>query len=468
MTEPATGTHAESHGPELGEGVLAQVPVFVPFAVALAAAPFLLFAIPSAFFLLAGELAAGEGPTIAVVGAVLVGVAFALGAARWISLFTLAYVRYRRLPRREDWPAYWPRVSVLVPAYNEAETMGPVLESLLALDYPRYEIVVVDDGSTDDTLRRARRFEGDHAACRVRVHTKSNGGKASALNLAFRRSSGELVLGVDADSQLRPEALRWMVSRMADPGVVAVAGYICVRNRNRMITRLQALEYMIGQGTLRLPQDRSGTVLIVPGPLGLFRRSMLEEVQIRMEQDPATAGDGPWETGTFAEDLELSLRLLGMDGRIAYEPRAVSETKAPDSATRLISQRYRWYRGLLQALASYVRRGRTEHGQLVRRVVWWLSVTYGFSLVLQPLLLATALSFVFLTLVGGSMQVFAAALAAFAVFALASWVAFGAMHGEKVSVLIVLPLYDLYQQFLVKTAWGIAALDEVRGAGMRW
>src|SRR5512135_2211647 len=122
---------------------------------------------------------------------------------RWCACFAMAFAFavYRR-DRRPPALHHWPRVSILVPAYNEGDTIEAALESLLEAGYPCYEVIVVDDGSSDETLARARKFEGRHGDCTVRVHSKPNGGKWSALNLAFQRSTGELVLSVDADSRL--------------------------------------------------------------------------------------------------------------------------------------------------------------------------------------------------------------------------------------------------------------------------
>ena len=175
-------------------------------------------------------------------------------------------------------------MSIFVPAYNESENIEAALESLLSLDYPCYEVIVVDDGSTDDTYARALRFAGTHDRCTFHIHRKVNGGKWSAHNFAFRRSVGELVLCLDADSRVDPGSLRRMVVHLADPQIVAVAGQIRVRNRQSLLTRLQAIEYLMGNGCARMAMSLNGTVLIVAGPLGLFRRCVLEDVFLQYGQ----------------------------------------------------------------------------------------------------------------------------------------------------------------------------------------
>jgi cellulose synthase/poly-beta-1,6-N-acetylglucosamine synthase-like glycosyltransferase len=150
-------------------------------------------------------------------------------------------------------PIAWPLVSVLVPAYNEGYRIADTLRSILALDYPSFEVLVVDDGSEDDTLAVATGIASRDR--RVRVFRKPNGGKSSALNTGFRESNGAFVLCVDADSQLEPNALRRMVRLLEDSEVGIVAGQVRVRNRSTLVSKLQALEYALMNGMPRLAQS---------------------------------------------------------------------------------------------------------------------------------------------------------------------------------------------------------------------
>ncbi len=397
-----------------------------------------------------------------------------LSGGRWIVFFTLTFIELRRYCRRPR-PAIasWPTVSIFVPAYNEGETIAPALESLLRLDYPRLEIVVVDDGSTDATYENARPFEGDHGGCRVRVYRKPNGGKWSALNFAFAHSTGELCLCVDADSKLAPQSVRLMVERMADPRVDAVAGQIRVRNRVNLLTRLQGLEYVMASGALRLAQSHSGTVLVVPGPLGLYRRSVMEEVFLRWGADgvPEKPGHvyGPLDGDTFAEDFDLSLSVLSLGGRIVYEPYAVSHTKAPESPFALLSQRYRWARGTIQVLRKFVRRSRTFRPMLQPRVVGWLAVTYGAEMFVLPFAYAMGMAAVLFYLVtGGSLAAMGLGAAPVLLLSLNAAAFCIALHRDQLALLPVLLVYDFYHGFMLNSAWLIAVIDEIRGARMRW
>jgi poly-beta-1,6 N-acetyl-D-glucosamine synthase len=235
-----------------------------------------------------------------------------------------------------------PLVSIIVPAYNEGAVIQGSIRSLFRLDYPRFEIIVVDDGSSDDTYRRAKPFAGEHGRVSVRVIRKANGGKSSALNVGIEAARGELVTCMDGDSTLDPQTLRRAVRHFGNPAVGAVAGNVKVVNRQNMLSRLQALEYIEGLNFVRAAQGFFHVVNIIPGPIGVFRRVALESV-------------GGYDHDTFAEDCDLTLKLLVAGWQIHYEPRAVAMTEAPEKLLQLLKQRYRWTRGILQAIRKHRR-----------------------------------------------------------------------------------------------------------------
>lgn len=393
---------------------------------------------------------------------------------RWTILLALSYASFYRQRRQPHLtPRQWPLVSIFVPAYNESENIEAALESLLQLDYPCYEVIVVDDGSTDDTYARALRFAGSHDRCTFYIHRKVNGGKSSAHNYAFRRSVGELVLCLDADSRVEPGSLRRMVVHLADPRIVAVAGQIRVRNRQSILTRLQAVEYLMGNGCARMAMSLNGTVLIVAGPLGLFRRCVLEDVFLHYGQRRSELKEGhvsgPFEGDTFAEDFDLSIAILSLGGRIRYEPLAVSHTKAPETTFALLSQRYRWCRGTIQVLRKYLRRAKSRPDLRRPRLLLWLGATYLFDLMMLPLLYVCGLGTLLLLMtshVGGlELLGWAAVMLLVNLNAAAMFVL---VQGDRFRLLPILPLYDIYQSFLLTLGWLIAIVDETRGVSMRW
>jgi poly-beta-1,6-N-acetyl-D-glucosamine synthase len=175
----------------------------------------------------------------------------------------------------------------------------------------------------------------------VRVFRKPNGGKAQALNFGLREARYDLVFCMDADSHVVPHALRAGVRHLVDPKVGAVAGAVLVLNQKNLTTRFQAMEYLTGLNFFKTAQSFLGLVTIVPGPSGLFRVGLLREL-------------GGYESDTFAEDCDLTLRLLMAGYRIVYEPDMEVRTEVPEKVAPLIRQRYRWNRGILQATRKHL------------------------------------------------------------------------------------------------------------------
>ena len=282
----------------------------------------------------------------------LVSTTFFISLSLWIllSFLVIVFVRYGLLmwlcylhavERQSEPPESqeYPFVSILVPAFNESVMIEKALKGALSLDYPRFEVVVVDDGSSDDTLARALRLSRLYGKDRIRVMSQANAGKAVALNRALAAARGEIVVCMDGDSRLTADTLRRGVKHFRDPSIGAVAGNVKVVNRRNMLTRLQSLEYIEGLNMVRAAQATLFGVYIVPGPIGLFRRSALQEI-------------GGYRSDTFAEDCDLTLRLLFRGWKMKYEPLAISWTEAPETLAALIKQRYRWTRGILQALGK--------------------------------------------------------------------------------------------------------------------
>jgi cellulose synthase/poly-beta-1,6-N-acetylglucosamine synthase-like glycosyltransferase len=288
---------------------------------------------------------------------------------RYFALLWFAYLQHSErsimgVPELDRPPA----VSVLVPAYNEGPLLERALESLMQLDYPEYEVLVIDDGSRDDTLRLAAEWEGQRGTGEFRVITKSNGGKASALNAGIAYSKHPLVFCMDADSYLEPQTLRRAARHFSDPAVGAVAGNVKVENRNSLITRLQALEYIEGLNMPRRAQGFVAAVNIVPGPVGMFRREALEEI-------------GGYDADTFAEDADLTLKMMEAGWRVVYEDAAIAWSEAPERWIDLVQQRYRWTRGILQAI-------RKRKGILLRPFpdfpLWVSTLQLGFEALVWP------------------------------------------------------------------------------------
>ena len=231
-----------------------------------------------------------------------------------------------------------PAVSVLVPAHNEEAVIVRSVRAMLAMDYPDFEVIVVDDGSTDDTARALSRLAGNS---RLRIARKViNEGKAMALNDALPLARGEVVLILDADAEPAPDLLRWMVPHFAAARVAAVTGNPRVRNTDTFLARLQSIEFSSIISLLRRSQRIWGRIVTVSGVVAAFRRSALFDV-------------GGFSPEMPTEDIELTWKLQKRFYDVRYEPRAVCWMTVPASYRGLWKQRLRWARGLMQVLHKH-------------------------------------------------------------------------------------------------------------------
>ncbi|MDH3677741.1 MAG: glycosyltransferase [Nitrosopumilus sp.] len=228
------------------------------------------------------------------------------------------------------------KVSVIIPAYNEEKVIRSTLESMIETRYPQKEIIFVDDGSTDRTLDIARQFKNE-----IIVLHKENGGKASALNYGLVYAKGEIIAVVDADTIIGRNSLKEIVKGFENnKDVVAVAGNIKVRNRVNWITKCQALEYLVGIQVVRRAFDTFGSITVVPGALGAFKKQFVE-------------GVGSYEKETIVEDFDQTIKLLKTGLITQGSVKAVAFTEAPETLNDFVKQRKRWYRGNIQVLKKH-------------------------------------------------------------------------------------------------------------------
>jgi len=256
--------------------------------------------------------------------------------------FFMIFFALRETIRRESLPRteFAPPISIIVPAYNEEGVIADSIKALSAITYPDFEVVVVDDGSKDQTFARAQAAAA--GLPNVRVFSQPNGGKGLALNFGIDHARHEYVFCMDADSYVAPQALRTGIRHFASGEVAAVAGSVLVSNVGAsQVTRFQALEYLVGLNFYKAAQSFLGLVTIIPGPSGLFAKR-------------AVRAAGGYTVDTFAEDCDLTLRLVMAGERVVYEPAMEVRTEAPETLLPLIKQRYRWNRGILQATKKHV------------------------------------------------------------------------------------------------------------------
>jgi cellulose synthase/poly-beta-1,6-N-acetylglucosamine synthase-like glycosyltransferase/peptidoglycan/xylan/chitin deacetylase (PgdA/CDA1 family) len=297
-----------------------------------------------------------------------------LTVARTIALFVLAgrHARRRRSAKWSWGPPVNEPVSIIVPAYNEKEGIEPAVRSLAGGDYPGgIEVVVVDDGSTDDTAGIVERLRLPN----VRVVRIPNGGKPNALNVGIELTDTDIVVMVDADTVFEPDAIRHLVQPFADPKVGAVAGNVKVGNRSSMVARWQHIEYVIGINLDRRLYEVMRCMPTVPGAIGAFRRRALLAI-------------GGMSDDTLCEDTDVTMALCRHGWHVVYEERARAWTEAPATLRQLWLQRYRWSYGTMQAMWKH-RRSLVDHGPSGRfgRVGLPLLALFGIVLpLLGPLI----------------------------------------------------------------------------------
>jgi peptidoglycan/xylan/chitin deacetylase (PgdA/CDA1 family)/GT2 family glycosyltransferase len=278
--------------------------------------------------------------------------AIALGVLRLVFLAPLALLHRWRIGRRTPPdldPATGPLVSVLIPCFNEEKVIVASVRRILASAWQNLEVLVLDDGSADATSAVVREAFGDEP--RVKLMTFENGGKARALNRGLEAVRGEILVALDADTLFPPDTIGKLARWFSDPRVGAVAGNALVGNRNNLITRWQALEYVTAQNLERRALAALGAVTVVPGAVGAWRSKTLEEL-------------GGYPADTLAEDQDLTLAAQRAGWRVEFDPDARAYTEAPETVAGLLKQRFRWSFGTLQCLWKH-REGLFDPGHKV-------------------------------------------------------------------------------------------------------
>jgi poly-beta-1,6 N-acetyl-D-glucosamine synthase len=226
-----------------------------------------------------------------------------------------------------------PLVSIIVPAYNEEVNAVSSIQNLLRCDYRNFEIIFVDDGSSDKTFIKVSAAFHDHPL--VKFYTKKNGGKASALNYGISQSHADYVVCIDADTKLKPDAVRLLVRHFNDENTGAVAGTVKVGNEVNLLTKWQSIEYTTSQNFDRKAFVYVDAITVVPGAIGAFRKDAMMLA-------------GGFTTDTLAEDCDLTIRILHEGYHIANEPQAIAFTEAPETLRQFMKQRFRWTFGVMQ------------------------------------------------------------------------------------------------------------------------
>ena len=233
-----------------------------------------------------------------------------------------------------------PFVSILMPAHNESRILYPVVKEMVDLNYPEYEVILINDGSSDDTSEVLKDLAIKYDRVRV-IDLKENCGKANALYLGLIASKGEILVGVDADSYLDKNALRYLVSHFVNrhngERVGAVTGNPRVRNRGTLLGKLQLCEYASIISLIKRTQRVLGKVMTVSGVCVAYRKRALMEC-------------GFWDRDMMTEDIAVTWKLEKNFWDVRYEPRALCWMLVPETIKGLWRQRRRWSEGGLEVI----------------------------------------------------------------------------------------------------------------------
>ena len=231
----------------------------------------------------------------------------------------------------------FPLVSIIVPAYNEEVNAVSSIKNLLQQDYPNFNIIFIDDGSKDNTFQLVSEAFVNHPV--IKIFTKPNGGKASALNYGISQTSADYIVCIDADTKLYPDAVSKLMLHFLNPingkNIGAVAGNVKVGNEVNLLTKWQAIEYTTSQNFDRRAYANINAITVVPGAIGGFRREAIEKA-------------GGFTTDTLAEDCDLTIRILRTGYIIENENNSIAITEAPEKTKQFIKQRTRWSFGVMQ------------------------------------------------------------------------------------------------------------------------
>jgi peptidoglycan-N-acetylglucosamine deacetylase len=267
---------------------------------------------------------------------ILFSFAFILGFVRIISIIIMSLLQ--RLKHKKEAKiiaknSNKPQISIIVPAYNESVTILKTIENLLLQDYPNFNIIIIDDGSIDDTffiLENKYKNNG-----KVAIYRKLNSGKALSLNYGIGYCTSDFVVCIDADTILQNNAIAQMMQYFINDNIGAVAGNVKVGNVKNLLTNWQSIEYITAQNLDRRAFDLINGITIVPGAIGAFRKSAIIKA-------------GGFTNDTLAEDCDLTIRINKCGYSIRNCNTAIAITEAPETLQQLLKQRLRWNYGVMQ------------------------------------------------------------------------------------------------------------------------
>lgn len=235
----------------------------------------------------------------------------------------------------------YPFIAVLVPCFNEGFNAKETISHALMLNYPHFEIIAINDGSSDNTADVLNQLAEQHEKLRV-IHLAENQGKAMALQAGSLLTNAEFLIGIDGDALLDPHAAQWMIRHFQnDPTVAAVTGNPRIRNRSTLLGRIQVGEFSSIIGMIKRAQRTFGRLFTVSGVITAFRKSAVHEV-------------GYWSPNMLTEDIDITWKLHRGGWDVKFEPNALVWILMPETFNGLWKQRLRWAMGGAQVLLKNI------------------------------------------------------------------------------------------------------------------
>ena len=258
------------------------------------------------------------------------------------AIFDIPYLSYRMIlfyfNKMKIASLKKPFVSILIPAYNEEIGIEKTLKSCISQTYPNFEIIVINDGSKDNTKKIIRNFIRHYSQHKIVLLNQKNSGKAKALNHGLKTVRGDFIITVDADSKLHYKAVELIMAAFTSKKIGAVAGNIVALSNRKILGMIQRMEYEVSTNFLRESQSAIGAVTVTPGAFSAYRKIALKK----------------FEEGTLTEDFDSSVKILEKGYDIIIAPEAICYTQVPLNIPDLIKQRRRWQQGGMEVFAKHL------------------------------------------------------------------------------------------------------------------
>lgn len=262
-----------------------------------------------------------------------------------------------------------PLVSILIPIYNEEKSIRQTIESILKSDYPKekFEIIAIDNNSKDNTVQIIKELQKKYK--KLKFYHEKKQGKGYALNLGIKKSKGDIIFTMDADTLVEPHCVKEMTRYFKNPEVMSVTPSMLIHNPKGILQRVQQAEYLFGL-FLRKAFSTINAIFITPGAFSAYRKTFFKK-------------HGRYDTENITEDLEMSLRVQYKGYIIENSPDSPVYTIAPKKFKALLTQRKRWYAGLMRNTWKYKKIINPKYGDLGLFVVpiAWISIFFSIIIV---------------------------------------------------------------------------------------